>query len=269
MLQLINFLIRNRGTILFLFLEFIAFVFIINTHSFHYSKYLDSANFISGGIYNKTTALSDYFKLKALNKDLIKENLLLKNKLEQFTEKEHTNLLSKDSVKYSYITAKVIQNNYRNKNNILTINKGELDGIKPNMGVVLSNGLVGITLNTSKHFTTVLSLLNNQASFNVKLSKSHHYGSLVWEDSDFSTINIVDLPIQANIKVGDSIISGGKSILFPEGIPIGVIADFKIKDKSYESIKIKLFIDFSALHQVYVVKNRLSAEQIQLEKGHE
>ncbi len=269
MLQLITFFKKNRIFILFLFLEFIAFIFIVNSHSYHSSKYLNSANHISGSILKKTNAIHNYFRLKEQNKTLAKENELLKNSIETFDDIK----LSQDTTyrkalsKYEYINVRVISNPYTKRNNILTIDKGTIDSIQPNMGVVLSNGVVGITLKVSKHFTTVLSLLNSQSKINAKMKKSHHYGSLHWKGNDFTKVSLDDLPIQANIQQGDTIISGGKSVFFPEGIPIGVVSDFIIEDKSYSNINIDLFADFSKLHVVYVVKNKLSKEQLELERA--
>ena len=267
MLQLINFFRRNRVVLLFLFLELIALGFIINSHSFHNSKYLNSANYISGSLLKKSNTVRDYFKLKGQNKTLVTENELLKNTIEVLNESVDNKEYSNNGVssKYQYISASVISNPYTKRNNILTLNKGKADSIQPNMGVVLSNGVVGITLKVSNHFTTVLSLLNSQSKINAKMKKSHHYGSLHWKGKDFMTVNLDDLPIQANIQKGDTIISGGKSIFFPEGIPIGIISDFSVANKSYNDIRVSLFTDFSALHSVYVVKNKLSTEQLKLE----
>jgi rod shape-determining protein MreC len=264
MLQLIKFFTRNRIGLLFLFLELVAFVFIIKSHSYHHSKYLNSANAITGSILKKTNSIGEYFKLSKHNKLLVKENELLKNQIEKNGFIQENKEISKPP-KYQYISAKVVNNPYSKRNNILTIDKGLKDSIKPNMGVVLSNGIVGITLNTSNNFSTILSLLNSQTKINAKMKKSHHYGSIEWNGDDFAYVQLLDLPIQANIQKGDTIVSGGKSIIFPEGIPIGSIESFEIKDKAYQKISIKLFADFSSLNIVYVVKNKLKDEQLQLE----
>jgi rod shape-determining protein MreC len=108
--------------------------------------------------------------------------------------------------------------------------------------------------------------LHSQTKINAKIKKSHHYGSLSWNGKNFTKVLLEDLPIQANIKKGDTIISGGKSIFFPEGIPIGTISDFKIDNKAYNSITINLFTDMSALYNVYIVKNNQKEELIELEK---
>jgi len=270
MLQLINFLRKYRVAILFIFLEFVAFVFIIRSHSFHYAKYLNSANAIGGGIHQKTNSISKYFSLDNNNEVLLQENIRLKNQLEYFQRYDSLDgIVKQDTAQYQYIAAKVINNSYAKRNNILTLNKGGEDGIEPNMGVVLSNGIIGIVLNTSKHYATVLSVLNNQAKFNVKLTKSHHYGSLEWNGVQFDRLSLVDFPIQANVKVGDSIISGGKSVLFPLGIPIGVVTEVSVGENTYNEVILAPFVDYSALYEVYVIENKMAKEQIELETRHE
>jgi rod shape-determining protein MreC len=265
MLQLLQFFSRNKTVLLFLFLELLAFVFIINTHSYQHSKYINSANAISGSILKKSNRIKNYFSLNKQNQQLIKENEFLKNKL-SIKDNQQKETSGKDSlVKYRYIAAKVVSNPYRKRNNFLTIDKGAKDGVKPDMGVVLSHGIVGIVLNVSNHYATVLSILNAQSKINVKMKNSHHYGSLTWKGDDYTQLNLEDLPIQANIKKGDTIISGGKSVVFPEGIPIGVVSGFNIQNKSYENIDVQLFADMSALYNVYVIQNNDSEEQNQLE----
>jgi len=82
-----------------------------------------------------------YFLLKTKNEALVKENELLKNTLEHYIKQEALGSFVKiDTTQYSYIAARVIRNSYAKRNNILTLNKGEADGVKPNMGVVLSDG---------------------------------------------------------------------------------------------------------------------------------
>jgi len=264
----ISFFSKNKTVLLFLSLEFIAFVFIINSHSFHQSKFLNSANVISGTILSKTNAVKDYFSLNKQNKALLVENELLINRL-LFADKKATNIkiTGVDSIlKYKYIQARVINNPYSKRNNILTINKGEAHGIKPDMGVVLPNGVVGITMNVSQNYTTVLSLLHSQSKINAEIKKNHHYGSLHWNGEDFTKVFLDDIPIQANVQIGDTIISGGKSVFFPKGIPIGTITDISINNKAYTSITVNLFIDMSSLFNVYVVKNIQKDEQLELEK---
>lgn len=266
MLRLLYFFEKNKTGIVFVLLELIALFFVIRTHSYHYSKYLDSANAISGTILEKSHAVTSYFHLKKENKDLMEENTMLRNQIQKRKPGNETQAILQDSLqKFVFSNAQVISNPYHLRNNILTINKGSDDGIKPDMGVITHKGVVGITLNVSRHFATVLSILHSQAKINVKIKNKAFFGSLVWNGKDYRKAAIVDLPIQANVQVGDTIVTGGKSLFFPKGIPIGTIGNFKRNDKAYTDVVVDLSIDFSALENVYIIHNTLYAEQKQLE----
>jgi rod shape-determining protein MreC len=267
MLQIFKFFTNNRVILLFLFLEFVALILIFRTHSYQQSKYITSANRITGILLQKSSDVHSYFGLKQKNIDLVNENVALKNELEKFKQAQlkSTTVLTDTTRKYSYIEAHVIKNSYLSRNNFITLNKGSKDGIKPNMGVILHNGIVGITINVSKNFTTVMTILNSKSSINVKFKKNYHFGSLQWNGKSFTKAQLWDIPIQADIQKGDTIVSGGQSIFFPEEIPVGTISEVIYDNKTFKRIDVKLFADFSALHNVYVVTNKHRDEQQVLE----
>jgi len=260
MQQIISFLYKNKLFILFLLLEVLAVLFTIQSHSFHKSKFVNSANFISGGIYDRVNNFKEFFLLKKENQRLSEENAYLRNLLAiENKDSVSTDVLVLDSLKYnqkySYTGAKVINNNYRKNNNYLTIDKGSNSGVEPDLGVINSKGIVGITKSVSNNYATVLSILNVNSRINAKLLNSDYFGSLSWDNEDYNVVQLQDLPVQASIYVGDTIVTGGKSTIFPEGIPIGTIRDFKTQNNRYEYINIGLFNDMSSIGYVQVIKN--------------
>ncbi len=267
MYQIFNFISNNKSFLLFIFLELVALGLVINTHSFHQSKSLAFLQFYAGNIQQTSSDIYTYFSLKSVNKALTDDNTALKNQISLL--KQHQPPIKNDTdVTFSYTNARVIHNTFLNANNYLTLDKGANDGLKENMGVVTEHGLIGIIINTSPKFSKVLSLLNSKASFNVKLSKSNHFGSLKWNGKDFRIAQLYDIPVQAQIEVGDSIISGSYSLFFPENIPVGVIKDFTIDNKMYKVINIELFEDFSALNYTYIVNNEDQEELKQVDQFH-
>jgi rod shape-determining protein MreC len=267
MFQIFKFFSKNRILLLFLFLEFVAFILIFQTHSYQQSKYITSSHRISGNLLKKSEQIHSYFGLKEKNENLVKENVSLKNELEKYKQLQvpPTVVFQDTAKKYSYIVAKVIKNSYLKRDNTITLDKGSVDGVQPNMGVILPNGIVGITLNVSKHFCTVMTILNSKSSINVKFKKNYHFGSLMWNGKSYTQTQLWDIPIQADIKKGDSIVTGGQSVFFPEQIPVGVISKVTYANKTFERIDVKLFADFSALHTVYIVTNKYRDEQQNLE----
>ncbi len=260
MQQILSFFFKNKHFLLFLLLETIAIIFTIQSHSFHRSKFVNSANFITGGIFNRINNVKEFILLKKENIRLAQENVELKNLLNLREIKDSTVSTTvidttKFYQKYSFIAAKVINNEFRKSNNYLTLNKGSLNGIKSDMGVINSVGIVGITKSTSKNYTTVLSVLNVNYQINVRLLKSDHFGSLSWDNKDYKTVQLLYLPIQASIKIGDTLITGGKSTIFPEGIQVGTIKSFDTNNNNYENISVRLFNDMSALSYVEIIDN--------------
>ncbi|MEN8124472.1 MAG: rod shape-determining protein MreC [Bacteroidota bacterium] len=247
-------------------LELFAVFFTIQNNSYHRSKFVNSANFITGGIYKRINNFKEYIRLKDENIRLAEENVYLKNLLdkEKIIDSINEKLLIgtvNTNQKYFYISSKIINNEYNRSNNYITINSGENKGIASDMGVINSKGIIGITKSVSNKYSTVLSVLNINSKINIKLLKSNYFGSLSWNAKDYQTVQFLDLPVQANIKIGDTVITGGRSTIFPEGIPVGTIKDFNVVNNNYEFININLFNDMSALGYVEIIKN-FDKEQI-------
>lgn len=272
MQQILSFFIKNKLFLLFLSLEFIAIFFTIQSHSYHKSKFVNSSNFITGGIYNKINNFKEFILLKSENKRLAEENVHLKNLLDlqkKSNSKIDSTIIDKINFyqKFNYVSAKVINNEYRKNNNYLTVNKGSSHGIASDLGVINSKGIIGIIRSVSNKYATVLSVLNVNYQINVKLLNSDHFGSLSWDNKDYKTVQLLYLPIQASIKTGDTVLTGGKSTIFPEGIPVGTIKDFKTKNNNYEYINVTLFNDMSAISFVEIIENLDKLEIINLEEN--
>lgn len=272
MQQLFYLLKRFKYLLLFIFLEIIALIFTFQYHNYHQSKFINSANFITGGIYKKANTVSEYFFLKTENHRLAEENIKLKNLLNiKGIDYSNPTFIYKDSVEYfqqyEYSIAKVINNNYSGKNNYLTIDKGSLHGISEDLGVINSNGVVGVINKVSKNYATVFSILNSGSKMNVRLKKNDYFGTMVWDGKNSNITQIVDLPRQALLKVGDTIITGGKSAIFPEGINIGIIEEIELENNYYSKINVKLFNDMTSLGHVQIIKNFRKEERQLLEQS--
>ena len=255
MQQIIRFIEKYRYFLLFLILEVVALFFTIQSHSYHKSKYINSANSITGGFYKRVNGINEFFHLKSENLRLSEENARLKNSLLKENHSiDTTNLF----LRYQYISAKVYSNNYTKRNNYLTISKGLSDGVDAEMAVVNSKGIIGTTNNVSGNYATVISVLNNYSLINAKLKNNNHFGTLSWDGKDYRTVQLNDIPRQAIFKIGDTIVTGGKSTIFPAGILIGVVKDFE----QNQLINITLFNDMSAIGNIQVITN-LHKEEIQ------
>lgn len=258
MQQIINFIIRNKNFLLFLLLFFVALVFTIQSHSYHKSKFINSANFLTGGIYNSANNISEYFSLKPQNKILSEENKRLKSLL--YNSENELNDTYIDSTSYSSLyniySTNVIKNSYSASDNVLLINKGLNDSIQQDFGVITSNGIVGIIDKTSNNYSTVISILNTTISISAQLKKTSHLGSLTWDGISPNIMQLVDVEKIAPVAIGDTIITSGQSAIFPKGVPIGIIKDHKLDAaENFHEISVKLFNDMTNLEHVSIIEN--------------
>ncbi len=267
MQQIINFIIRYKNFLLYLFLLMISLGFTIQSHSFHQSRFFNSSSWLTGNIYETSYGISSYFDLDEENKKLVEENRRLRKML--FNNQRPTDSTELDSIHASYTitTGLVIKNSYADRRNYITINKGEKDSVKPDMGVITSKGILGIIENTSNRFATVQSILNVNSNINAKLKGTNHFGSLVWNEDIYNVVQLVDIPKLVPLNVGDTIVTGGMSSIFPENIPIGVIKKFGLDNaQSFWRVDVTLFNDMTNIKNVYIVNNADRPEVLKLEE---
>ncbi|SFB10785.1 rod shape-determining protein MreC [Flavobacterium swingsii] len=269
MQQIINFVFKNSTRLLFLLLLITSLTLTIQSHSYHRSTVVNSTNVLTGSVFEKMSEVNTYFSLREQNNKLAQENASLRKIL--FNQKDSTTILKKDSLKgydkIDVIQSRVINNSYSVSENYLTINSGALQGIKEDMGVVNSQGIVGIVEKVSPKYATILSVLNVKSKINAKVKKSNHFGSLIWNAKNAGYVQLIEIPRLASVKKGDTIVTGGNSRIFPENIPVGIIDKvYTDTETNYYTLNVRLFNDMTNLNHVYIISNKESAEIKKLEK---
>ena len=273
MQQLIYFIQKYRYFLFFLLLEFIAINLVINNRSFHKSKFVNSANSFTGGFYNKINSLTDYLHLNKENLLLVNENLVLKNKVEKFSlllaeiKSKKVDDTTSFNQRFYFIEGKIEKNQFGGNYNFLTINLGKNDSISNEMAVINSMGIIGITEHVSNNYSRVQSILNRNSKINARLKNSSYFGSLMWNGVDYNILQLLDIPRQAIIKSGDTIVTGGMSTIFPAGIPIGKVIDTEEGASIKRIVNIQLFNDMSNLKNIYVIKDFDKHEIMNLENN--
>lgn len=265
MQQLLLILYKFRFFIVFLFLECLAIIFTIQNYSYHKSIFVNSTGIITGSIYDNFLSVRDYIHLKDENKMLLLENIKLKNLISKNIDTIQS--ISLEGGSYTYIPAKIIKNSYSKQHNFLTLNVGKKKNVTTDLGVINPKGIIGIIRNTSQHFSTVISVLNKSSRINVRLKHSSHFGTMIWNGNDYTCTQIIDMPRQALIKQGDTVVTGNESAIFPEGIPVGIIKKVVFKNKKYNLIDVRLFNDMTSISNVQVIKNNYKSEQKELEQN--
>jgi rod shape-determining protein MreC len=270
MRNLVLFFIRYHFFFLFLLLELFCIYLITLNNSYQSATIIHSANEMSGKFYSSIADGKEYLALKEENDRLSRENAILFGKLKDGYNIIPLNLREiKDTLyrqEYSYITGKVVNNTTNRRSNYITLNIGKNQGVTEGMGVFCSMGVVGVVKSTSPNFSSCWSFLHKDIMFNCKLKRDGTYGPLKWEGDDYRFAYMYDVPTHARIITGDSVVTSSLSGLFPEGIPIGTIEEYKRRaGESTYTLKIKLATDFKKINHVYVLHNILKAERDSLE----
>lgn len=265
MQRIINFILTFRNAFLYLFLVFISFFLTIRSHSYHQSKFVNSSKWVSGNVYALSNSVSTYFNLREENVLLLEENRILRDSL--FNRKSGVFLLT-DTTSFNFrvTSARVIKNSFAGARNYLTIDAGKRKGVQQDMGVVTHKGILGIVENTSNNYATVQSILNTKSRINAKIKNTNYFGSLQWDGRRYDVVQLEEVPRLVPLVVGDTVVTGSRSSIFPEGIPIGVIKKYDLNDsKSLYNIDVSLFNDMTNLGGVYLVHHKKRDEILQLE----
>ena len=269
------FLSRYNAIFWFILFFAIALVFVVRNNSYQRASFLNSSNVVVGSFYKQVNSWKSYLALADANEKLAEENVLLRQQVQNLLQADTSSntVHLADSIeqgRYSFIIANVANNSIHQKSNYITLDKGSNDGIEPGMGVITSNGIVGIVLTTSAHFSSVRSLLHPDSKVSVTLDSSDVFGSLVWgKNIDPRYAMVQDIPNHIKVKKGEKVFTSGYS-LFPAGIQVGEIVETGITSgESFLDLKIKLSTNFSNLNHVYIVKDLLIKEKQQLEATNE
>jgi len=267
MQQILNILLRYKNFLIYISLLFFS-IFFLSKRSFFHRSFINQLSLgLSGSIHLLKERTINYFDLIEKNKILRTENEKLK-----IYELIYQNQLleSSDTINFPFKTigAKILKNSYTNTRNYLILDKGFKDGIYLEMGVISNDGLIGIINETTENFSSAISILHKDIKLNVKFKKNLSFGSLLWEGESPNKMKLVDIATINPVSIGDTIVTGGMSAYFPEGIPVGRVKSFINKPlENYYDIDIELFSNLTQKKYAYIIENKTSKEIKDLENN--
>ena len=275
MKNLLEFLHKHHHWFLFVILEVVSAVLLFQYNSYQNSVWFTTANSIAGRVYEWSSAVEAFFSLTKVNEDLTLRNFYLERQVTQLRrlyseatqevsskERQELEMLSQ----YKLIPAKVVTNELHEHDNLLTIDKGEADGVEPGMGVACGKGVVGVTYLTSPHYSVVIPVLNMSASRISCAIRGHDYfGVLRWDGKDAGIAYVEDIPRHARFKRGDWVETNGYSSIFPPGVLVGQIKQvYNSRDGLSYRLQVRLSTDFGNLRDVVVINDKTIMERVRL-----
>jgi len=273
MLQLVDFVVRNRFFLVFVLLEVLSVWLIVRSNSYWGATYFNTSNYYVARTLAFSNSAKEYTRLDEVNADLAKENARLNalvTKLNQTKSADAPVGYVPDSAfaaRFTYTVAKVVDNETNKTNNVLTIDKGTADGIKPGMGVISATGVVGKVRFCSENFSLITSILHSQFMVSSKLVRSKEIGYAKWPGKDPNFIDMVDVSKYTKVFKGDSAVTSDQNSVFPPGIMVGKVESITVHpNQTFYNIILRLSTDFRNLSYVYVVQNQQLGEQENLKE---
>lgn len=264
---LLAFLKKYAFFFLFLVLEAVALLWMLNSHDYQRSIFSNASSNVVGSMFEIVNNIADYANLGRENKKLLEENKKLKNALQAYQHKYPTDTSRQDTMtyvtrdsaqvrKFVYEPVNFIHNSVHKPNNYLMIDKGSKDSIFQDMGLISSQGVVGIITNTSKNYGWAMSMLNSNIKISAMLKQTQQMGTAEWDGQDFRFGVLSDIPAHSEVNRGDTIVTSGYSQVFPEGIILGYVEEVSLnKGINMYSIRFQFAAGFNSLDYGYVIKN--------------
>lgn len=275
MRNLLDFLWKYHHWFLFIFLEIASGVLLFQYNSYQGSVWFSSANTVTGKVLEWESNLTHFFSLSRVNEELTQRNFYLERQVDQLRrlygdltrdttvmERNELNFLSQ----YQLIPAKVVDNTLNRTDNLMTIDKGRVDGVEVDMGVACGNGIVGVVYLVSEHYSVVIPVLNAASSrISCAIRNRGYFGYLHWYGGDPTVAYVEDVPRHAKFKLGEWVVTSGFSSIFPSGVLVGQIEQaYNSKDGLSYKLKVRLSTDFSCLRDVCVLSDKTIAERATL-----
>lgn len=236
------------------------------------------ANQVTGWFNSKYAGIDQYFHLKKESDRIHRLNDSLLNAHRgnflnpDTTTKEYQDSIPIDTIgtrrRYLFRDAEVVSNSVNFDKNYIQLNRGSKQGVRDNMGVLNSDlSLIGIVVNTSGDFSTVMSLLHVQSKVSAMMKRSGSQGIISWDGKNPGYLTMSNVPKSDSIGRGDTILTGLYSYSFPPKYMIGTVESI-VPDNtsSFYTLRVKPAANFHTLQHVFIVENLQMDEQAKLEK---
>ncbi len=265
--QLIELILRYRKFLVFLGLQIISLLLVIQNNVFQSAIAFTLFREMTGGLQNFYTLSTNYMTLQDVNAELAAENARLRELLVNQKIYIPQNIPTNTSLQYNFITAKVINSSIIYNHNYITIDKGSNDGVQPNMGVITTDGVVGKVKSCSPNFSVLYSVLHADIMVSSTIKKYKTTCFTKWEGKDARRAKVLYVARHVPVQVGDTILTSGFNNLYPENYMVGKVTRVnKTEENIYLDIEVALSTDFSKLAYVYVLKDKKKIELDSIQK---
>ena len=208
-------------------------------------------------LFNTTDLRSENAELKKKVEELTAENTSLLQNQDEFERLKDLLELKEEYEDYPTVAARIIAKDSGNWFNVFTINKGSNDGIKVDMNVIASGGLVGIVTSVGPNWATVRAIIDDYSNVSSEITSTSDNciiaGNLkLIDEGKISLVKLTDA--DDKVTVGDKVVTSEISNRFLPGILIGYVSEIETDSNNLtKSGSITPVVDFRHLHEVLVI----------------
>ena len=208
-------------------------------------------------LFNTTDLRSENAELKKKFEELTAENTSLLQNQYEFERLKDLLELKEEYEDYPTVAARIIAKDSGNWFNVFTINKGSNDGIKVDMNVIASGGLVGIVTSVGPNWATVRAIIDDYSNVSSEITSTSDNciiaGNLkLIDEGKISLVKLTDA--DDKVTVGDKVVTSEISNRFLPGILIGYVSEIETDSNNLtKSGSITPVVDFRHLHEVLVI----------------
>ncbi len=147
--------------------------------------------------------------------------------------------------------AQVIGSSGSEQSRSIYLDKGEKDGIRPDMAVITADGVVGKVLHVYRSTSLVLLISDQTSGVGAILEKSRLQGILRGEPS--GEVALEKVMSDEQVAPGELVLTSGGDRIFPKGLPIGKVTKVFPGSDLFLNIQVKPTVNLSKLEEVLVV----------------
>lgn len=265
--RLLEFIRRIYVFVIFLLLEGIALYTYATSSPYTEAKILARTTATGAAISGAVTDVGHFFSLKSENRKLTDRVAELSAELAAVAASE-SEAGRVDTLQgyFKYHSARVVSMTTNRKENHIILDRGAVDGITKDMGVITPNNeLVGYVVSCSDHYAVVQSLLNVNFRTGGKLVDNGNVCFISWSAKSKYHVDANDLNVYSEPQVGMAV--EVQSERLPEGVLVGHIESFELNSmQSAYSATIAIAAEMGSLANVLVVENTRSKELDELLK---
>tara|TARA_B100000686_G_C16772692_1_gene966285 strand:- start:450 stop:1187 length:738 start_codon:yes stop_codon:yes gene_type:complete len=189
-------------------------------------------------------------RLQAEINRLVRKNNELRERLLQ--EERLDKLLGTEEFNSNHILGNVIARDATQWSRVVFIDKGTNDGVDENVAIASNLGVIGHVIQAGNTSSKVLLINDSRSAVDALFQGSRVFGVVAGTGGDVCKMKYV--PLEADVKVGDKVISSGLGGVFPKGWMVGTVSKVvRRKQGLFQEITVQPSADLNRLEEVLVL----------------